>query len=330
MNKVWWEDVVDMVFSSVFKLKPLYFMDSGEDGLTQSVGPGLRDASRDDRDKAIRDARKKITPVMYKVRMPYFRFPRSIRSHKRDLDENWCLHDYIRDALNHEYNMVYIVSSGDINLSALESVSIDEALHNKHKDSSVMAQMSSVMYFQVSDDRAVLLDERVPDARPGVQFVAFAHPAVVAYQHQYLADTYNLEHYIPGHPYLQFDDEQVIYQRHNHTRQHTQHVQKAWEEMMAASRVLMGGSFVRAAQATYEDFKGAPDVRSFFMWVLGNREKFEIAWERHIRSELEDLPDDSDEDHASDDSDEEFEIETSDSELDELLEEMRATGRPPA
>ena len=97
--------------------------------------------------------------------------------------------------------------------------------------------------------------------------------------------------------------------------------------MIAASRVVLGDLSVRAAQATHEDFKGAPDLSSFFMWVLGNREKFEIAWERHIRSELEDLPD---EDHASDDTDEEFEIvETSDSELDELLEEMRATGRPP-
>lgn len=325
MDIVWWEVVVDMVFNSVFKLEPLYIMYSGENGLLQEVGPCLRDASLVARDKAIRDARKMISPVMYKVRTAYFRFPRSIRSHKRALVENWCLHDYIRDALGRNYNMVCIVSSGDIMLSASENVSINEALRVKHKDATVMAQMSSVMYFQVSDDRAVLLDERVPDPRPGVQFAAFAHPSVVAYQHQYLADTYYLEHYVPGYNPLEFDDEQVIYQRHNHTRQHTQHVQKSWEEMIAASRLLMGQLSVRAAQATHEDFKGAPDVSSFFMWVLGNRDKFEIAWERHIRSELEDL------EELSDDSDEElslFEfVETSDSELDELLEERRATGR---
>ena len=55
MDIVWWEGVVEMVFSSVFKLQPLYFMDSGENGLSRSVGPNLRDASPLARDKAIRD-----------------------------------------------------------------------------------------------------------------------------------------------------------------------------------------------------------------------------------------------------------------------------------
>ena len=146
--------------------------------------------------------------------------------------------------------------------------------------------MRSVVYLQVrTDDGAVLLDDWL-DGQQGNNFAVFAHPLVVAYQFHYLSNHMPLEHVVPGYQ-LQVNDEQVIYERRNLTRQHTDELQMSWNnavDVILNSPYSEGDSTLRDhVTRIQEDFKGTlPDVRSFFTWVLQHRDKFLVAWRRHM------------------------------------------------